>query len=371
MIFEKFLQNIHEMRPAPPRKSGPLPFYHIPRQGRRFKSPHVAILPLGNAKLRLGRHPQDTSPRYNLEMASVRSPRNPSKRITEERNPASKNLDRKSALEIVRLMNGEDEKVIRAVRRELPAIAKAIDAIVARMKTGGRLIYVGAGTSGRIGILDASECPPTFGVSPSLVHGLIAGGRKAITRSIEGAEDRATDGARDLRKLRLSPKDSVVGIAASGTTPYVLGAVLYAQKRGALTIAISSNRHSPLTRAVQIAITPEVGSEILAGSTRLKAGTSQKMVLNMLSTAVMVRLGHAYDNLMIDMGEANEKLRERAQWILEEASGKSVSAVTRALRQTGHDLRLALILLKTGVSAAQARRLLKQSGGNLRKALNE
>ena len=171
--------------------------------------------------------------------------------------------------------------------------------------------------------------------------------------------------------MRLSKKDCVVGIAASGTTPYVLGAIAYAKKRGALTIAIVTNRRSPLAYATQLAITPEVGSEILAGSTRLKAGTSQKMVLNMLSTAVMVRLGHAYDNLMIDMGEANEKLRERAQWILEEASGKSVSAVTRALRQTGHDLRLSLILLKTGVSVALARRLLKQSGGSLRRALHE
>ena len=268
-------------------------------------------------------------------------------------------------------MNREDEKVAHAIRRQLPSVAKAVNAIVARMQSGGRLIYVGAGTSGRIGILDASECPPTFGVSHNLVHGLIAGGRNAVTRSIEGAEDRAADGARDLRKLGLSPKDSVVGIAASGTTPYVLGAMAYANRRGALTIGLSANRRSPLASAAQIAISPEVGPEILAGSTRLKAGTSQKMVLNMLSTAVMVRLGHAYDNLMIDMGETNEKLRERAQWILKEASGKSVSAVTRALRQTGHDLRLSLILLKRGVSVAHARRLLKQSGGNLRKALNE
>jgi N-acetylmuramic acid 6-phosphate etherase len=293
------------------------------------------------------------------------------RRTTEERNPVSRNLDRKTALEIVSLMNREDEKIARAIRQEIPAIARAVDTIVARMQSGGRLIYVGAGTSGRLGILDASECPPTFGVSPNLVRGLIAGGRKAIVRSIEGAEDRVADGARDLRKLRLSKKDCVVGIAASGTTPYVLGAVAYAKKCGALTIAIVANRRSPLARATQIVITPEVGSEVLAGSTRLKAGTSQKMVLNMLSTAVMVRLGHAYDNLMIDMGEANEKLRERAQWILEQASGKSVSAVTRALRQTGHDLRLSLILLKTGVSVAQARRLLKQSKGNLRRALHE
>lgn len=300
---------------------------------------------------------------------TARSPH--SRRITEERNAASKNLDRMSALEIVRLMNREDAKVARAVGRELRAIAHAVDEIVERMKEGGRLIYVGAGTSGRIGVLDASECPPTFGVSPSLVRALIAGGKKAITQSVEGAEDRGAEAARDLQKIRLGKTDSVVGIAASGTTPYVLGAIAFANRRGALSVAVAANRRSPLAKKAQIAITPEVGPEILAGSTRLKAGTSQKMVLNMLSTAVMVRLGHAYDNLMIDVGEANEKLRERAKWILKEASSRDVSAVTRALRQSGHDLRLALILLKRGVSATQARRILKESGGNLRKALGE
>ncbi len=310
--------------------------------------------------------------RYNSEMPSRQTARNSkSRRITEERNAASRNLDRMTALEIVRLMNREDAKVADAVGKELPAIARAVEQITERMKKGGRLIYVGAGSSGRIGVLDASECPPTFGVSPNLVQAVIAGGRVALTRSVEGAEDRAQNAVRDLRKLHLTRADSVVGIAASGTTPYVLVALSYARKRGALTIGIAANRRSTLARAATIAIAPEVGPEVLAGSTRLKAGTSQKMVLNMLSTAVMVRLGHAYDNLMIDMGEANEKLRERAQWILQEASGKSVSAVTRALRQTGHDLRLALILLKRGVSVAQARRILKQSSGNLRKALGE
>ena len=233
------------------------------------------------------------------------------------------------------------------------------------------MIYVGAGSSGRIAVLDASECPPTFGVSPNLVRALIAGGKKAMTRSVEGAEDRRAEGVHDLRKIRLNKTDSVVGIAASGTTPYVLGAIAYAKNCEALTIGVAANRRSPLAKASQIAITPEVGPEVLAGSTRLKAGTSQKMVLNMLSTAVMVRLGHAYDNLMIDLGEANEKLRERAKWILKEASARDVSAVTRALRQSGHDLRLALILLKKGGSASQARRIQKESGGNLRKALGE
>jgi N-acetylmuramic acid 6-phosphate etherase len=294
-----------------------------------------------------------------------------SRRITEERNTASKNLDRMSAFEIVRLMNREDQKVARAVRREIPSIVRAVDAIVERMANGGRLAYAGAGTSGRLGVLDASECPPTFGVSPKLVLAVIAGGKKALIQSVEGAEDRPKDAARDLGKLRITKLDSVVGIAASGTTPYVLGALAYAKRRGALTIGISADRRSPLAKRAHIAITPEVGPEILAGSTRLKAGTSQKMVLNMLSTAVMVRLGHVYDNLMIDVGEANEKLKERAKWILKEASARDVSAVTRALRQSGHDLRLALILLKRRVSATQARRILRESGGNLRRALGE
>jgi N-acetylmuramic acid 6-phosphate etherase len=310
--------------------------------------------------------------RYNSGMPSRPTVRNfKSRRITEERNAAARNLDRMSSLEIVRLMNREDAKVAAAVGKVIPVIARAVDKIAERMKKGGRLIYVGAGSSGRIGVLDASECPPTFGVSRHLVRAVIAGGKAAVTRSVEGAEDRAQDASRDLRKLHLTRSDSLVGLAASGTTPYVLSAISFARKQGALTVGIAANRRSPLARAAAIAIAPEVGPEVLAGSTRLKAGTSQKMVLNMLSTAVMVRLGHAYDNLMIDMGEANEKLRERAQWILQEASGKSVSAVTRALRQTGHDLRLALILLKRGVSAAQARRILKQSNGNLRKALGE
>jgi N-acetylmuramic acid 6-phosphate etherase len=293
------------------------------------------------------------------------------RRITEERNTASKNLDRMSSLEIIRLMNREDGKVAPAVGRTVAMIARAVDEIVARMTVGGRLIYVGAGSSGRIGVLDASECPPTFGVSPQLVRALIAGGKKAVTQSVEGAEDRPQDGARDLRKIHLAKDDAVIGIAASGTTPYVLGAIAHAKSRGALTVGVAANRRSPLARAAKIAIAPEVGPEILAGSTRLKAGTSQKMVLNMLSTAVMVRLGHAYDNLMIDVGEANEKLRERAKWILKEASARDVSAVTQALRQSGHELRLALIMLKSGVSAKQARKVLQESRGNLRRALGE
>ena len=293
------------------------------------------------------------------------------KRLTEQRNLASKNLDCMTALKIVRLMNREDHKVAAAVCREIPAIAKAVDEIEKRMRKGGRLIYVGAGSSGRIGVLDASECPPTFGTPPEIVRALIAGGRKAVTASVEGAEDKKAGARQDLKRICVWRNDSVVAIAASGTTPYALAAVAYAKKRGALTIAVTVNRKSPLARAATIAIAPNVGPEVLTGSTRLKAGTSQKMVLNMLSTAVMVRLGHAYDNLMIDLGETNVKLKGRAKRILAEASGKNLSKVEHALRQSNHDLRLTLVMLKRGGSAAQARRVLDESEGNLRRALGE
>ena len=278
-----------------------------------------------------------------------------------------------TAIQLVRLMNREDHKVAGAVRRELPSIARAVDAIENRMRKGGRLIYVGAGSSGRIGrsVLDASECPPTFGTPPSLVRALIAGGKKAVTQPVEGAEDRRERAWQDLKELRLTPGDSVVGIAASGTTPYVLAAIAYANKKGALTVGLTANRNSPLVKAASISITPDVGAEVLTGSTRLKAGTSQKMVLNMLSTAVMVRLGHAYENLMIDLGQTNAKLKDRAKRILQEASGKSVSAVGHALRQSSHDLRVALVMLKRGVSAAEARKRLNDSEGSLRRALKE
>jgi N-acetylmuramic acid 6-phosphate etherase len=293
------------------------------------------------------------------------------RRLTELRNPASKNLDRMTAMEIVRLMNREDRKVAVAVGRELPAIARAVDAIVARMEEGGRLVYVGAGSSGRIAVLDASECPPTFGTAPERVQALIAGGKRAITQAVEGAEDSKPNAVRDLKKIGLTQNDTVVGIAASGTTPYVVAAVAFAKKHKALTIGISSNRNSPLGKQAALAITLEVGPEVLTGSTRLKAGTAQKMVLNMLSTAVMVRLGHGYDNLMIDLALTNQKLRNRVKRILMESSGKDVSAVEHALRQSDHNLRLALIMLKRGLPAEKARQQLATAKGDLRRALGE
>jgi N-acetylmuramic acid 6-phosphate etherase len=293
------------------------------------------------------------------------------RRRTEHRNPASRGLDRLPTKAILRLMNREDRKVAISVGREIPAIARAVDAIVSGIRKGGRLIYVGAGTSGRLAVLDAAECPPTFGVAPAVVQALIAGGRKALTGAVEGAEDSARDAVRDLRTRRLKPNDIVVGIAASGTTPYVLSALSFARRRGATTIAVTSNRKAAIARSAQIVIATEVGPEIVTGSTRLKAGTSQKLVLNMLSTAAMVRLGHVYDNLMIDVALTNEKLRKRGLRILTEASGAGPAAAEHALRQSGHNLRAALVMLKNGVSAKSARARLALAKGNLRQALGE
>ena len=293
------------------------------------------------------------------------------RRRTEQRNPNSKNLDRLSALQIVQLMNREDRKVAVSIGRELPVIAKAVDAIVAAIESGGRVFYVGAGSSGRMGVLDAAEIAPTFGTARGLTQALIAGGRRAVTNAVEGAEDSVRNGENDLRKREFSGRDVIVGIAASGTTPYVLGALRYARKRRAKVIALTANRRMPVTRLADIVIAPEVGPEVVTGSTRLKAGTAQKLVLNMLSTAAMVRLGHVYENLMIDAVLTNKKLENRAVRILREASGKSMSAARRALRQARHNIRVALVILKRGVNAETARKRLAESGGNLRTALGE
>ncbi len=276
-----------------------------------------------------------------------------------------------TAKEIVRLMSREDRKVAVAVNRELPAIARAVDAIVSSIRNGGRLIYVGAGSSGRMAVLDAAECPPTFGTSPKLVRALIAGGRPAVTGAVEGAEDSQENAERDLRAIKLTGRDIVVGITASGTTPYVLASLKYARKRRATTVAITVNSNIPVAGLANILIAPKVGPEILTGSTRLKAGTAQKMVLNMLSTAAMARLGHVYENLMIDVKPSNRKVSERIVRILAEASGKSLSASEHALRQTGHNLRLALVMLKLGASAQEANEKLRETKGDLREALGE
>jgi N-acetylmuramic acid 6-phosphate etherase len=276
-----------------------------------------------------------------------------------------------TAREIVSLMNREDRKVALAVRKEIAAIARAVDAIVAGIRNGGRLIYVGAGSSGRMAVLDAAECQPTFGTPSRMVQALIAGGGRAITQAVEGAEDDVRHAERELRVRRLTQNDVVVGVTASGTTPYVLAALRFARRRRATTVAITSNRKMPVARLAKIVIAAEVGPEVLTGSTRMKAGTAQKMVLNMLSTATMARLGHVYENLMIDVVQTNEKVARRALRILAEASGRSVSAAEHALRAAGHNMRVALVTLKLGVEAKQARNRLKEAQGNLRQALKE
>lgn len=288
---------------------------------------------------------------------------------TEQRNPRSRGLDRKPTLEILRVLNGEDARVARAVRRELPGIAKAVDAIVKAFRSGGRLIYVGAGTSGRQAVLDAAECPPTFGTPPGMVQAIIAGGERALRFASEDAEDSAVNGARDLRRAGVSRRDVVVGISASGTTPFVLGALRYARKSGATTIAVTSNPGSEIARSAHIAIALDTGPEAVSGSTRLKAGTAQKMVLNMLSTASMVRMGRVYDNWMIHLALTNGKLQRRGAKILREITGASASAAEHALRQAGHDLPAAIVMLTTGASVRDSRRLLIETRGDVRRAI--
>ena len=287
---------------------------------------------------------------------------------TEQRNPRSRGLDKKSTLEVLRLLNREDAHVAASVRRELPKIAQAVDAIVKAFGKGGRLFYVGAGTSGRLAVLDAAECPPTFGTKPSMVQAIIAGGGKALRRSVEGAEDSATAGARDLSSAGFSKRDVVVGIAASGTTPYVLGALKFAKRHGAITVGVTSNVDSPLARLSQIAIVPDTGAEIVAGSTRLKAGTAQKMVLNLLSTAAMVRIGRVYEGWMVHVALANSKLRSRGVQILHEAADVTKRVAERALREANYDLAVALVALKSSTTLRKARRALASADGNVHKA---
>jgi len=288
---------------------------------------------------------------------------------TEQRNPHSRGLDRKSTLDILRLLNREDARVAVAVQRQLPKIARAVDAIAQSLERGGTLFYVGAGTSGRLAVVDASECPPTFGTPAKMVKAIIAGGERALRNAVEGAEDSSTNGARDLRRAGVSPRDVVVGLAASGTTPYVLGALAFARKKGAVTVGVTSCPNSPLARRAQIAIVPATGPEVIAGSTRLKAGTAQKMVLNLLSTAAMVRLGRVYESWMVHVALTNQKLRRRGARILEEAAGVGLSTARHALRQSKHDLAAALVMLKSEASIREARGWLSASHGNVRQAL--
>jgi N-acetylmuramic acid 6-phosphate etherase len=289
---------------------------------------------------------------------------------TEAFRPELAEIDRMTTLEIARTMNAEDATVPAAVAGQLPVIAAAIDGIAARMERGGRLVYAGAGTAGRLGVLDASECPPTFSTTPGReVVGLIAGGPGAMVTSVEGAEDSSDLAAADLAELGLSPADSVVGISASGRTPYALGAVRYAHAVGALTVGLSCNAGSPLAAAADHGIEVVVGPELVSGSTRLKSGTAQKLVLNMLSTITMIRLGKTYGNLMVDVRASNEKLRARSRRIVALATGAGEAAIEEALTATDGEVKPAILTLLAHVDAPTATRLLTESGGRLRLAL--
>jgi len=290
---------------------------------------------------------------------------------TETRNEKTMNLDEMSIEEFLTVMNEEDAKVAAAVRNEIPNISKAVEKIVTAFKSGGRLIYIGAGTSGRIGLLDAVECPPTFGTSPEEVVGLIAGGEKAFIKAVEGAEDSEELAIEDLKEIKLSKNDIVVGIAASGRTPYVIGGLKYAKEIGASTVAVSCNKGSKIGQEAEIAIEVVNGPEVLTGSTRLKAGTSQKLVCNMLSTASMVGIGKVYGNLMVDVQSTNEKLVERSKRIVMEATSCTYEIAEEYLTNSNQSPKVAIVMILTGFSYEQAIEQLKKSEGFVRKAIQK
>ena len=291
------------------------------------------------------------------------------KMMTETRNQDTMHLDEMSALEIVTAMNREDRKVPEGIEPVLPQIAAVVETVEAAFRNGGRLFYLGAGTSGRLGVLDASECPPTFGVEPGMVVGLIAGGDRALRFPIEGAEDSRELGRKDLEEHDLCARDVVVGIAASGRTPYVLGALDYARSIGCKTAAIACNKGSAVGQAADIAIEAQVGPEVLTGSTRLKAGTAQKMILNMITTGAMVRIGKAYQNLMVDVVQSNEKLETRAENIVMAATGVERSQTRQTIDAAGGKVKLAITMILTGRDVEQAAQLLEEAGGRVRDAL--
>lgn len=292
------------------------------------------------------------------------------KLLTEQANPASAEIDCLSTEEALRIINAEDQKVAEAVGCEIPQIARAVDAIAAALQQGGKLFYIGAGTSGRLGVLDASECPPTFSVPPDVVQGIIAGGERALSRATETTEDDPAIGVRDLTEKGFTKRDVLVGIAASGRTPYVMGAVAEARRLGAVTIGISCTPDSDLARAVDIAITPLPGPEVVCGSTRMKAGTAQKLVLNMLTTGAFIRLGYVYGNLMVNVQPKNKKLVDRARRIIAQASGVSYDRAAELLETGGHSVRTAILMAKTGLAREEAEQKLAAAGGKIRKALD-
>ena len=289
--------------------------------------------------------------------------------ITEQRNPNSMHVDSLSALEIVQLMNQEDKQVPLAIEKCLPQIAQAVECIVAAFQQGGRLVYIGAGTSGRLGVLDASECPPTFGVSPEMVKGIIAGGERALRHPIEGAEDSKAQAVVDLQTIQFSSKDVLVGIAASGRTPYVIGALEYAKSLGSVMVSIASNPNSAMANIVDIAIDTVVGSEVLTGSSRLKSGTAQKLVLNMLTTASMILMGKCYQNLMVDVQASNEKLKARAIRIVMQATDCDKALAEETLKQADQNAKLAIMMILSGLDRVQAEALLEKNHGKLQFAL--
>ncbi len=288
--------------------------------------------------------------------------------VTEAQNAASEAIDSLPTLQMLQVMNEADAEITLAVKSELPHIAQAVDKIVDRLEAGGRLFYTGAGTSGRLGVLDASECPPTFNTPPDLVQGIIAGGDRALRHSIERAEDDPAQGVRDLQERNFSNRDALVGIAASGRTPYVLGAIEYARSLGALTVGLSCTTKSQVAAASEIAITPVPGPEIVTGSTRMRAGTATKLVLNMISTGVMIRLGYVYGNLMVNVQPTNDKLTDRAQRIIAKITGATSSEAERLLQEAG-SVRIAVLMRELNVPRSEAERLLAAAKGNLRMAL--
>lgn len=288
---------------------------------------------------------------------------------TEKSNEATQDIDLCSTLEMVTLMNRQDMEVPRAVQAQLPQIARAVDILHEALRAGGHMIYVGAGTSGRLGVLDASECPPTFSTPPQLVQGFIAGGDTALRNAVEGCEDSREQGVQAVRDAQVGPRDVVVGITASGGAPYVLAAVEEARRRGAATIGVVTNPGTKLAALCDVCIAPEVGPEVIAGSTRLKSGTAQKLVLNMLTTCTMVKLGKVYGNLMVDLNPSNQKLMERARRIICQVAGVGENRADEALAEAQGSTKLAIMMLKSGLSCGEAARLLESSGGVLRRAL--
>jgi N-acetylmuramic acid 6-phosphate etherase len=313
----------------------------------------------------LGNHQLSKGPRLKRSAANS----NLSNLSTEQFLPAARDLDRMSSLEIATLINKEDATVAAAVHRALPQVARAIDEVVAGLRQGGRLIYVGAGTSGRLGALDASEIQPTFNTDPRTVQFIMAGGPKALGASTEASEDDTALALAEIKKRKPGKHDVVLGIASSGRTPFTIVAIEYARSRGARTIALTCNRDSPLERAAHFAIVTEVGPEVLAGSSRMKAGTAHKMVLNMISTGAMTRLGYVYGNLMVNVWTKNEKLVQRSIRILEQATGADHEAAAQALEASGNRTPIALVMLAAGVSRAQAAAALKKANSHVRKAI--